>query len=177
MQPHGGGGGGGGGGHFGDGSTNMQLVLIIGGWQPSDSVLSMIFGGGFLGCSVTLSMIVCGWRVTLTLSMVSPGGVGLRFTSLFMIGGGVGSLIFSTLLFGGDTLQSFPHGGGAGAGHPQDIFACFSFCVVFNLFIKLVFLWFFWKNFTCFYSCLSSIFTNENNSIKLLKYDLSQQIN
>ena len=140
MHPHGGGGGGGqagagggGGGHFGDGSTNTQVFLITGGWQPSDSVLSMIFGGGFLGCSVTLSMMVCGWRVTLTLSMVSPGGVGFLFTSLLTIGGGVGSLIFSTCLFGGETLQSPPHGGGgggAGGGHPQDIFEfdlCFCF--------------------------------------------------
>jgi hypothetical protein len=141
LQPHGGGGGGGGGGHggggggghgggggghFGDGSTNTQLFFMIGGWHGSASVLSIIFGGGFLGCSVTLSMIVCGWRVTLTLSMVSPHGVGFLFTSLLMIGGGVGSLNLSTCLFGGETLQSPPHGGGGGGGggggHPQDIF-------------------------------------------------------
>jgi hypothetical protein len=133
LHPHGGGGGGGqagagggGGGHFGDGSTNTQVFLITGGWHGSASVLSIIFGAGFLGCSVTLSMIVCGWRVTLTLSMVSPGGVGFLFTSLLTIGGGVGSLTLSTFLLGGETLQSLPHGGGGGGdgggGHPQDIF-------------------------------------------------------
>ena len=43
--------------------------------------------------------------------MTSPGGVGFLLTT----GSGVGSLILSTFLFGGDTLQS----GGAGAGHQQ----------------------------------------------------------
>jgi hypothetical protein len=56
--------------------------------------------------------------------MVSPHGVGFLFTSLLTIGGGVGSLNLSTCLFGGETLQSPPHGGGGGGGHPQDIF-CF----------------------------------------------------
>ena len=128
QQPHAGAGDGAGGGHAGaccgDGSTNTQVFLIIGGWHGSASVLSIIFGAGFLGCSVTLSMIVCGWRVTLTLSMVSPGGVGSLFTSLLTIGGGVGSLTLSTVLRGGETLQSFPGqagGAGAGGGHPQDI--------------------------------------------------------
>ncbi len=64
MHPHGGGGGGGqgggGGGHFGDGSTKTHEFLMIGGWHGSGSHLSMIFGGGFLGCSVILSMMVCG---------------------------------------------------------------------------------------------------------------------
>ena len=138
MHPHGGGGGGGhagagvggGGGHLGVGSTNTHVFLIIGGWHGSASTLSIIFGAGFLGCSVTLSIMVCGWRVTLTLSMVSPHGVGNLLTSLFTIGAGVGSLNLSTCLFGGETLQSPPHGGGGGGGdgaagggdlHPQDI--------------------------------------------------------
>jgi hypothetical protein len=46
------------------------------------------------------------------------------------IGGGVGSLILSVFLFGGETLQSLPHGGGgggAGGGHPQDIFYIYLF--------------------------------------------------
>ena len=57
--------------------------------------------------------------------MVSPHGVGFLFRSCLTIGGGVGSLIFSTVLFGGETLQSPPHGGGGGGGHPQDIFKFF----------------------------------------------------
>ena len=130
MHPHGGGGGGGhggggggghgggGGGHFGDGSTNTQLFLMIGGWQPSDSTLSTTFGAGFLGCSVICSIIVCGWRLTIILSIISPGGVGFLLTHLLTIGAGVGSLILSHDFLGGDTLQSL-HGGG---GHPQDIF-------------------------------------------------------
>jgi hypothetical protein len=68
-------------------------------------------------------MMVCGCLVTLTLSMVSPGGVGFLLTSLLTIGGGVGSLTLSTFLLGGETLQSLPHGGGGG-GAPQDILAC-----------------------------------------------------
>ncbi len=57
--------------------------------------------------------------------MVSPHGVGFLFLSCLMIGGGVGSLNFSTTRFGGETLQSSPppHGGGGGGGHPQDIFS------------------------------------------------------
>ena len=119
--------GGGGGGHFGDGSTNTHIFLITGGWHGSASVLSIIFGAGFLGCSVTLSMIVCGCLVTLTLSMVSPHGVGFLLTSRLTIGGGVGSLNLSTCLFGGETLQSPPHGGGGG-GAPQDIFNELFYC-------------------------------------------------
>ena len=62
--------------------------------------------------------------------MVSPGGVGFLFFSCLTIGGGVGSRIFSTVRFGGETLQSSPPphgggGGGAGGGHPQDIFSYF----------------------------------------------------
>jgi hypothetical protein len=55
--------------------------------------------------------------------MTSPGGVGFRFLSCLTIGHGVGPLTLSTLLLGGETLQS-GHGGGGGA-HPQDIFYFF----------------------------------------------------
>ena len=124
MHPHGGGGGGGhGGGHFGDGSTKTQVFLTTGGGHGSVSSLQITCGAGFLGCSVTISRICCGLRLTVTLSITSPGGVGFLFTCLVTIGSGVGSLIVSTFLFGGDTLQpSSAHGGGAGGGHPQDIF-------------------------------------------------------
>ena len=56
-QPHGGGAGG---GHFGDGSTNTHDSLIRGGGGPSHSTRSITLGHGFLGCSVILSMMVCG---------------------------------------------------------------------------------------------------------------------
>ena len=95
-----------------------QDCLTIGGGAGSFSVLSMVFGGGFLGCSVTFSMICWGCRTTRILSMVSPGGVGNRLTHRFTSGAGVGSRILSTFLFGGETLQSFPAGW-----HPQDIFS------------------------------------------------------
>ena len=111
---------------------------MIGGHGGSGSHLSMTFGGGFLGCSVIFSMMVCGWRVTLTLSMTSPGGVGFLFLSCLTTGGGVGSLTLSTVLFGGETLQSPPHGGGGG-GHPQDIFKFFRLVVyTIILFWKIV---------------------------------------
>jgi hypothetical protein len=45
---------------LGVGSTKTQLSLIIGGGAGSFSTLSITLGGGFLGCSVTLSMICCG---------------------------------------------------------------------------------------------------------------------
>ena len=153
MHPHGGGGGGeqagagagvgGGGGHLGVGSTNTHVFLIIGGWHGSASTLSIIFGAGFLGCSVTLSMIVCGCLLTLTLSMVSPHGVGNLLTSLLTIGAGVGSLNLSTFLLGGETLQSPPHGGGGGGGdgaagggdlHPQDILKLYLIFTLLKLF-------------------------------------------
>ena len=38
------------------------------------------------------------------LSMMSPGGVGFLLTQRLTIGGGVGSLILSTFLLGGETL-------------------------------------------------------------------------
>ena len=66
---------------------------------------------------------------------MSPCGVGFLFLSCLTIGGGVGSLTLSTVLFGGETLQSPPHGGGAGGGHPQDMFRFFSLVVIiFNFF-------------------------------------------
>jgi hypothetical protein len=119
LQPHDG---------LGVGSTKTQLSLIIGGGHGSFSVLSISLGGGFLGCSVTLSMIVCGCLLTTTLSMTSPGGVGNLFTSLFRTGGGVGSLTLSTFLRGGETLHSFC--GQAGGGGAQDIllFKMLSLC-------------------------------------------------
>jgi hypothetical protein len=104
LQPHDGAAGASG---LGVGSTKTQLSLTIGGGAGSFSHLSMNFGGGFLGCSVTLSMIVCGCLLTTTLSMTSPGGVGSLFTSLLTTGGGVGSLTLSTFRRGGETLQSF----------------------------------------------------------------------
>jgi hypothetical protein len=79
---------------------------MIGGGAGSFSILSTIFGGGFLGCSVTLSMICCGCLLTTTLSITSPGGVGNLFTSRLIIGSGVGSLTLSTLFLGGETLHS-----------------------------------------------------------------------
>jgi hypothetical protein len=51
--------------------------------------------------------------------MISPGGVGFLLTHLLTIGGGVGSLILSTVFLGGETWQPLH---GAGGGHPQDIF-------------------------------------------------------
>ena len=89
--------------------------------------------------------------------MVSPGGVGFLFFSCFTIGGGVGSRIFSTVRFGGETLQSSPppHGGGGGGGHPQDIFQLVFGIVLFRkitLFVKI-----FERNFACFYSLFSPL--------------------
>ncbi len=131
------GGGGAGVGGLGVGSTKMHVFLMIGGGAGSFSTRSMIFGGGFLGCSVILSMICWGARLTTTRSITSPGGVGFLFFSCFTIGGGVGSRTLSTFRLGGETLQSsaggapqagagvggFGVGGfGVGALHPQDIF-------------------------------------------------------
>ena len=92
---------------------------MIGAGAGSCSTLSTTLGAGFLGCSVILSMMVCGARLTRILSMISPGGVGNLLTHLLTTGSGVGSLSLSTVLLGGETLQSPPHGGG---GAPQDIF-------------------------------------------------------
>ena len=99
---------------LGVGSTKIQVSLTIGGGAGSFSTLSIIFGGGFLGCSVTLSMICCGCLLTTTLSMTSPGGVGFLFTSRLTTGGGVGSLTLSTFLLGGETLHSDFGGSGVG---------------------------------------------------------------
>ena len=100
----------------GVGSTNTHIFLIIGGGAGSFSILSTTFGGGFLGCSITLSIICCGWRVTLTLSITSPCGVGFLFTHRFMIGSGVGSRTLSTFFLGGETLQSLPGHAGCNCG-------------------------------------------------------------
>jgi hypothetical protein len=101
---------------LGVGSTKTQLSLMIGGGAGSFSTLSITLGGGFLGCSVTRSIICCGCLLTLTLSMVSPGGVGSLFTSLLTTGGGVGSLTLSTFLLGGETLHSDFGDGDVGLG-------------------------------------------------------------
>jgi hypothetical protein len=39
--------------------------------------------------------------------MIDGSGVGKRVTILFMMGGGVGSIIRSTRRFGGETMQLF----------------------------------------------------------------------
>lgn len=110
---------------LGVGSTNTQDSLMIGGGAGSGSHLSIILGKGFLGCSRILSMMVCGSLTTLTLSIISPGGVLSLLMHLLTTGSGVGSLITSTLRFGGDTVQTFPEqdvvrrgsgGGGGGRG-------------------------------------------------------------
>ena len=63
--------------------------------------------------------------MTSTRSMISPGGVGFRFTHRLMTGGGVGSRIRSHILLGGETRHGKgPHGpaGGGGSAYPQVIF-------------------------------------------------------
>ncbi len=97
--------------HLGDGSTNTHEFLNIGGGHGSISILSTTRGGGFLGCSVILSMIVCGCFLTRTRSIISPGGVGFLLTHLLTIGGGVGSLNLSTCLLGGETTHETGGGG------------------------------------------------------------------